>query len=88
MAKKENSKSQVQSSKSNELIIQFVGKKTVKDEKTGKEKRVLSSAPAKIINGNLIIELPSSKEQKTGFTHKNANFLIANYSNLYKKKKS
>ena len=66
-------------------VICFAGKKLIFD-KNGKRRRVRRTAPSLIINGNLKIELPSSADQKRGFTHKHADLLLSVYPQDYKLK--
>lgn len=58
--------------KSDELMIQFVGKK--------------SDPPAKIINGARVIELPEAEIQRKGFSHPDTAFLLKHYRKFYKQK--
>ena len=68
-----------------ELVIQFVGKTQVLDKETGKSKTVLAEAPTQRIQCRRVIDLPSSDEQKKGFTHPDAEFLLAVYPKDFKK---
>lgn len=72
--------------KKNKEKIVFVGKSQKTDKKTGKLKMVAAEAPTKITNGKQTILLPSSTEQRTGFTHEAAEFLLSTYPRLYKRK--
>ena len=69
------------------LVIQFVGKKIVFDKATGKKKSIYRDAPVLRINGARRIELPSDEEQKAGFSHPDALFLLSAYPKDFKRKK-
>ena len=66
-------------------MICFVGKIPGYDKK-GKPCPVKREASRQIRNGNLIIDLPPSDEQKHGFTHEQANLLLSLYPSDYKLK--
>lgn len=70
------------------IVIRFVGKKPQLNKETGKVEIVYREAPTKRRNGGRIIELPSSTEQRKGFTHPDAEFLLTAYPSEFKRKKS
>lgn len=70
------------------LVIQFVGKHKVLNKETGLEETVTRKAPTRRRNGARLIELPGSTEQKSGFTHPDAEFLLTAYPKDFKRKKS
>jgi len=68
------------------LIIQFVGKRREIDKKTGKEKLVIREAPTRRVNGQSVFDLPADADQKKGFSHPDAELLLAFYPKDFKKK--
>lgn len=72
--------------KTKEIVIRFVGKRKIYDGRTGRERLVAADPPTVRTNGNRIIELPSGDEQKKGFTHPDAEFLLKNYRAEFKRK--
>jgi hypothetical protein len=74
--------------KPHEIVIQFVGKRKVLNKETGIEETVYREAPTLRRNGARVIELPSSTEQRKGFTHPDAEFLLTAYPKVFKRKRS
>lgn len=73
-------------SSSSKTVIRFVGKDRRDDPLTGKTRFVAAKAPTQRSNGDRIIELPSSWQQKRGFTHTDADFLLKTYPREFKRK--
>lgn len=71
-----------------ELIIRFIGKDRRDDPATGKTRFVAAKAPTQRSNGGRVIELPSSWQQKRGFAHPDAEFLLKTYPREFKRKVS
>src|SRR6185369_4025319 len=67
-------------------VIQFVGKREQLNKETGKAETVYREAPTRRRNGSRVIDLLSSTEQRKGFTHPDAEFLLTVYSRDYKLK--
>ena len=76
----------MKSNKENGLVIRFVGKTKRINPLTGRLKQFLRTAPARIINGSKTIDLPADEQQKKGFTHADALFLLKHYPQQYKRK--
>lgn len=72
---------------SDEPEIQFIGRWRQFNKETGEFELVYREAPTRRRNGARVIELPSSTEQKKGFTHPDAEFLLTAYPRDYKRKK-
>ena len=75
-------------SKTKEIVIQYVGKRKIIDAKTGKKKLVPAEAPVRRVNGSMVFILPSDEIQKSGFSHRNADFLLKHYPRDFKVKTS
>jgi hypothetical protein len=77
-----------QDSSDGENIIQFIGKKEQLNKETGEIETVYREASTARRNGGRLIELPPATEQRKGFTHPDAEFLLTAYPREFKRKKS